>query len=67
MLDSKKRWLIEDTDPTIVELLKKELNIPTVSAKLLASRGYSNIELTRSFLKMDESTMHDPFCYMIWT
>ncbi|WP_394187635.1 single-stranded-DNA-specific exonuclease RecJ [Paenisporosarcina quisquiliarum] len=61
MLDSKKRWQIEDTDPTIVELLKKELNIPTVSAKLLASRGYSNIEQTRSFLKMDESTMHDPF------
>ncbi|MBU0905577.1 MAG: single-stranded-DNA-specific exonuclease RecJ [Firmicutes bacterium] len=61
MLESKKRWQIEDTDPTIVELLKKELNIPTVSAKLLASRGYSNIEQTRSFLKMDESTMHDPF------
>ncbi len=61
MLDSKKRWQIKNTDPTIVELLKKELNIPTVSAKLLASRGYSNIEQTRSFLKMDESTMHDPF------
>lgn len=61
MLDSKKRWQIEDTDSTIVELLKKELNIPTVSAKLLASRGYSNIEQTRSFLKMDESNMHDPF------
>ncbi|MDX1702068.1 MAG: single-stranded-DNA-specific exonuclease RecJ, partial [Melioribacteraceae bacterium] len=58
-----KRWHIEETDPTIVEKLKKELNIPTVSAKLLASRGYSNIEETRSFLKMDETNMYDPFLF----
>jgi single-stranded-DNA-specific exonuclease len=63
MLESKKRWRIKPSEPAIVELLQAELHIPAVSAKLLASRGFTNIEETRAFIQMDESHLHDPFLF----
>lgn len=45
----------------IVESLINGLNISKVSAKLLASRGFTDVQKTKKFLHMDESSMHDPF------
>ena len=61
MIESKKRWRMERPDEQVVQHLQQTLNIPTVSARLLASRGFSDIEKTKAFLQMDESSMHDPF------
>ncbi|MGB3259403.1 single-stranded-DNA-specific exonuclease RecJ [Paenisporosarcina sp.] len=61
MIESKKRWRLERPDEQTVQHLKEALNIPTVSAKLLASRGFSDINKTKAFLNMDDSSMHDPF------
>ena len=61
MIESKKRWRMEKPDEQIVQRLQQNLDIPAVSAKLLASRGFSDIDKTKAFLNMDESTMHNPF------
>ncbi|MFX3674487.1 MAG: single-stranded-DNA-specific exonuclease RecJ [Paenisporosarcina sp.] len=61
MLESKKRWRIKRPDSEIVKLLQSELQLPIVSAKLLASRGFSDIEETRAFIQMNETNTHDPF------
>ncbi|HSO57076.1 MAG TPA: single-stranded-DNA-specific exonuclease RecJ [Paenisporosarcina sp.] len=61
MIESKKRWRMERPDDQIVQHLQQELNIPAVSAKLLASRGFFDVNKTKAFLNMDESSMHDPF------
>ena len=52
---------MERPDDQIVQHLQQELNIPAVSAKLLASRGFFDVNKTKAFLQMDESSMHDPF------
>lgn len=61
MLESKKRWQIKRPDLAIVEMLQTELQLPIVSARLLASRGFSNIEEARAFIEMNETNLHDPF------
>ena len=52
---------MERPDDQIVQHLQKELNLSAVSAKLLASRGFFDVDKTKAFLHMDESSMHDPF------
>lgn len=61
MIESKKRWRMERPDEKVVQHLQQTLKIPAVSAKLLASRGFTDTEQTKAFLHMDESTMHDPY------
>lgn len=61
MIESKKRWRMERPDDQVVQHLQKNLNIPAVSAKLLASRGFSDVDMAKSFLQMDDTSMHDPF------
>ncbi|WP_019413721.1 single-stranded-DNA-specific exonuclease RecJ [Paenisporosarcina sp. TG20] len=61
MIESKKRWRLEHPDDQIVQHLQLELKIPKVSAKLLASRGFVDVNKTKAFLHMDETSIHDPF------
>lgn len=61
MIESKKRWRIQRPDETVIEKLMNELNIPVISAKVLASRGLIDPETARSFIHMDETTLHDPY------
>jgi len=61
VIESKKKWTIERPDEEIVNLLSKELSIPSVHAKILVSRGITDPEEAKSFLHMDETSMHDPF------
>ena len=61
LIESMKKWTIERPDEEIVNLLSTELGIPSVHAKILASRGITNPIEAKSFLHMDESSMHDPF------
>ena len=50
-------------DEQVVQHLQQTLKIPAVSAKLLASRGFTDTEQTKAFLNMSESTMHDPYLF----
>jgi single-stranded-DNA-specific exonuclease len=61
LIESKNKWMIERPDETVVEKLSSALAIPTVHAKILASRGITNPEEAKLFLHMDESSMHDPY------
>lgn len=56
-----KTWTINRPDETIVNTFIKELSIPSIHAKILVSRGFSNVEEARSFLHMEESCLHDPY------
>ena len=59
LIESNKKWTIERPDEEIVELLSAELAIPSVHAKILASRGITDPEEAKLFLHMDETSMHD--------
>ncbi|MFC4409922.1 single-stranded-DNA-specific exonuclease RecJ [Chungangia koreensis] len=61
MIESKKRWLIQRPDQDVIEQLANELNIPVISAKVLASRGLTDPEAARYFIHMDENSLHDPY------
>ncbi|WP_026689104.1 single-stranded-DNA-specific exonuclease RecJ [Alteribacter aurantiacus] len=61
MLKSKARWNIETIDESLVNGLAKDLNISALAARLLVQRGWTDSEEARSFLKMDETALHDPF------
>ena len=61
MIESKKRWRMEQSDDQIVQHLQQALKLPPVSAKLLASRGFIDVDKTKAFLHMNETSMHDPY------
>ncbi|KXH87570.1 single-stranded-DNA-specific exonuclease RecJ [Sporosarcina sp. HYO08] len=61
MIESMKRWTIDRPDENSVQQLMKELNIPSMHAKILASRGITDPVAAKAFLYMDETSMHDPY------
>lgn len=61
MIESKKRWRIQRPDEAVVNQLSKSLDIPILSAKILAARGLLDPESARSFIHMGEETLHDPY------
>lgn len=56
-----KTWTVNRPDETIVNAFMEELSIPSIHAKILVSRGFSDVEEARTFLHMEESCLHDPF------
>lgn len=61
LIESKRKWTIERPDEVLVTQLSNDLKIPSVHAKILVSRGITTLEEAKSFLHMDESSMHDPY------
>ncbi|MCM3637314.1 single-stranded-DNA-specific exonuclease RecJ [Sporosarcina luteola] len=61
MIESMKTWTVNRPDETIVNTFMKELSIPSIHAKILVSRGFSDVEEAKTFLHMEESCLHDPF------
>ncbi|WP_342511153.1 single-stranded-DNA-specific exonuclease RecJ [Sporosarcina sp. FSL K6-1522] len=60
MIDSMKRWTVNRPDEQLVATLANALAIPSVHAKILASRGITDVEEAKAFLHMDVSSMHNP-------
>jgi len=56
-----KKWTVERPNQEVVERLTTELEIPSVHAKILASRGIIDPVEAKAFLHMDDSAMHDPY------
>ncbi|WP_411747078.1 single-stranded-DNA-specific exonuclease RecJ [Psychrobacillus psychrotolerans] len=63
MIESQKIWQVSRPNIEVVEMLEKELSIPSVCAKVLASRGFENIEDAKSFLQVSENQLHNPFLF----
>ena len=61
MISSKKQWKIHRPDEDIITHLMSELKIPSLHAKILASRGFVDPVQTKAFLSTDVNTLHDPF------
>jgi len=61
MIETQKKWLVSRPNIQVVEMLEKELLIPSVCAKVLASRGFENIEEAKAFLQVTENQLHNPF------
>ena len=61
MIQSQKKWQVSRPNIEVVEMLEKELSIPRVCAKVLASRGFERVEDAKSFLHVTAEQLHNPF------
>ena len=61
MLQSKKRWNVQECDEQLVNEFVENLNITPLVASLLLNRGMTTVEAAREFLHVDAQTFHDPF------
>jgi single-stranded-DNA-specific exonuclease len=58
----QKRWVLKSkTDVKITNKLREELNINTVLAELLVSRGIETFDESKQFFRPQLSDLHDPF------
>ncbi|MGJ1507550.1 MULTISPECIES: single-stranded-DNA-specific exonuclease RecJ [Sphingobacterium] len=58
----QKRWVLKSkTDVKITNKLREELNINTVLAELLVSRGVETFDESKQFFRPQLSDLHDPF------
>lgn len=56
-----KKWSIERPDEELVKSFSEALNMPSMHAKILASRGIKTVDEAKAFIQVDESALHDPF------
>ncbi|MFD2681401.1 single-stranded-DNA-specific exonuclease RecJ [Bacillus seohaeanensis] len=63
MLKSKTRWIVQETNEQEVDKLAKELNIPSLVAKLLINRDLDDVEQARNFLFDTGDSFYDPFLF----
>ncbi len=63
MLNSKTRWIIQNSDETQINELVNQLGIPSLVAKLLVNRNLGNVEQARDFLFVNDDGFHDPFLF----
>lgn len=61
MIESNKKWIVQQPNVETITQLQNELNISSLAAKILIARGYSTVQKATSILKMDESHLHDPY------
>lgn len=61
MIESKKRWRLTMPDEHQVQDIQNELNLSSVLAKVLVTRGLNTAAAARSFMEMDASGFHDPY------
>ena len=61
MIESKKRWRLTTPDEQLVQDIQNELNLSSVLAKILVTRGLNTAEAARSFMEIDASEFHDPY------
>ncbi|MDN4494566.1 single-stranded-DNA-specific exonuclease RecJ [Ureibacillus aquaedulcis] len=61
MIQSTKKWVVEQPDEDLIKQLQSGLNISSLAAKILSARGYSSSEQAKTIINMDESNLHDPY------
>lgn len=63
LIESMKKWSIERPDEELVTQFTTALNIPSVHAKILISRGITTINEVKAFLEIDDDALHDPYLF----
>ncbi|WP_281888980.1 single-stranded-DNA-specific exonuclease RecJ [Paenibacillus sp. YYML68] len=61
MLQGKARWSVGQPEPHIAQTLEQALGVPPLVAKLLAVRGWTDIEQAAQFLHGGTEHTHDPY------
>ncbi|MBM7701402.1 single-stranded-DNA-specific exonuclease RecJ [Metabacillus iocasae] len=61
MLQSKKRWRVQQTNHELVNELVNELEVTPLIASLLINRGIQTVESAKQFLHVEQQSFHDPF------
>ncbi|MGE6367569.1 single-stranded DNA-binding protein [Planococcus kocurii] len=61
MIESRKRWRLTTPDEQTVQEIQKELNLSSVLAKILVTRGLNTADAARTFMQTDATCMHDPY------
>lgn len=61
LLQSKNRWVIQESEDTIVQAFITELHISPLVAKLLVNRGITTNNAAQAFINKDIAHFHDPF------
>lgn len=61
LIRPKKKWTIHQPDNSIVHTFMQELSLPSLHAKILASRGFTNCEEVERFLHITAENLHDPY------
>lgn len=56
-----KKWIVNKAEENVVRTLMNELKVPTLVAKILASRGVIGKEDGEKYLSCDSSVLYDPF------
>ncbi len=56
-----KKWIVNKADENTVRVLMNELKIPSLVAKILASRGVWEKEEAEKYISCDSSVLYDPF------
>ncbi|MBB5173199.1 single-stranded-DNA-specific exonuclease RecJ [Texcoconibacillus texcoconensis] len=61
MLRANTRWEYPEHNQTVVQQYVERFGVSTLTAKVLAERGFQSEEDIASFLQIDETSVHDPF------
>jgi len=61
MIQSTKKWVVEQPNEDIIKQLQSTLNISSLSAKILSARGYTTVDQASKIINMDETNLHDPY------
>lgn len=61
LIQSAKKWKIQQLDDQLVNQFQKELHISSIAAKILVARGIQSIDEAKTFLQVSENNLHDPF------
>ena len=57
----QSRWVLPDTpDAAVIDALCRELNLPPLVCRLLASRGFRDVESAKRYLRPRLEHLHDP-------
>lgn len=61
MIQSRKKWNIQQLNENLVEQFQKELHISSIAAKILVAKGMKSTEEANNFIHTSEKSLHDPY------
>ncbi|MFP3918163.1 single-stranded-DNA-specific exonuclease RecJ [Lysinibacillus telephonicus] len=61
MIESKKKWIVQQPNENDIARLQNDLHISSLAAKILVARGFTSSEDAKSILHTNEKNLHDPF------
>lgn len=57
----RKKWIVKESDASIVRTIATELNVSELTAKVLYHRGIRDVQSAKNFLEPEAAPFNDPF------